>query len=306
MNPAAAELFSTILFSKDPPPIGGAGVPPQIASEIKYTKTGTDGKFSFANLQEGKYRLAVVRVGGTYYPAEYGQHDVRQRGLPFPVLAGQAIKNLKLELATTSAITGQIVDEDGQPMGHVVVMALSEQYRQGEPRWFIEREVLTDERGGYRLFWLGPGKYYVGAVYEDPQQRSVNMGPMGPPGRGTARYRATPPVVVREVLPNGEVVEEAFGVVYYGGVVDPRIAKSIEARAGETYNGIDISMGAGKDPHASYSRHRDQRLVRSARPECAGDRDSTTVESQRVGSRRQGQTRPEYSISPVRFPKNMF
>src|SRR6185436_4955299 len=111
-----------ILFGNDPPSLGGAAPPAQIAPEIKYAKTGSDGRFSFANLKEGKYRLAAILVGGNYFPAEYGQHDVRQRGLPFPVAAGQTVKNLKLEMATTGAITGQIVDEDGQPMGHATVM----------------------------------------------------------------------------------------------------------------------------------------------------------------------------------------
>ena len=246
LNPGAAELFAAVLFGSNPPGLGGAEPPPQIAPEIKYAKTGADGKFSFTNLKEGKYRLAAIRVGSSYFPAEYGQHDVRQRGLPFPVTAGQAVKNLKLEMATTGAITGQIVDEDGQPIGHATVMALSEQYQKGEPRWYIERIIMTDERGNYRLFWLGPGRYKVAAVYENPQQRNMSMGPAGPPGRGAARYRATSPNLTRQIMPNGEIVEEAYGVVYFGGVVDPLLARSIDVHPGEQYNGIDISMGVGK------------------------------------------------------------
>jgi uncharacterized protein (DUF2141 family) len=246
LNPGAAELFAAVLFGSNPPGLGGAEPPSQIAPEIKYAKTSADGKFSFTDLKEGKYRLAAIRVGSNYFPAEYGQHDVRQRGLPFPVTAGQAVRNLKLEMATTGAITGQVVDEDGQPIGHATVMALSEQYQKGEPRWYIERIIMTDERGNYRLFWLGPGRYKVAAVYENPQQRNMNMGPAGPPGRGAARYRATSPNLTRQIMPNGEIVEEAYGVVYHGGVVDPLLARSIDVHPGEQYNGIDISMGVGK------------------------------------------------------------
>ena len=127
-----------------------------------------------------------VSAATTFRPSN-GQHDVRQRGLPFPVTSGQAVRNLKLEMATTGAITGQIVDEDGQPIGHATVLALSEQYQKGEPRWYIERIIMTDERGNYRLFWLGPGRYKVAAVYENPQQRNMNMGAGGSAGtrRGT-------------------------------------------------------------------------------------------------------------------------
>jgi len=246
LNPGAAELFAAVLFGSNPPQLGGADPPPQIAPEIKYTKTGADGKFQYTGLKEGKYRLAAIRVGSNLYPAEYGQHDVHQRGLPFAVTAGQAVRNLKLEMSTTGAITGQIVDEDGLPIGHATVMALSEQYQKGEPRWYIERVIMTDERGNYRLFWLGPGRYKVAAVYENPQQRNMNMGPAGPPGRGAARYRATSPNLTRQILPTGEIVEEAYAVVYHGGVVDPLLARSIDVRPGEQYNGIDISMGVGK------------------------------------------------------------
>jgi hypothetical protein len=58
---------------------GGPLPPPAIAAEVKYAKTGSDGRFAFKDLKEGKYRLVTVRVGGAFYPSEYGQHDPRQR-----------------------------------------------------------------------------------------------------------------------------------------------------------------------------------------------------------------------------------
>jgi len=47
-------------------------------------------------------------------------------------------------------------------------------------------------------------------------------------------------------LPDGSVNEEAYGVVYYGGVLDVRNATPVEVRSGETFAGADIPMGAGK------------------------------------------------------------
>ena len=247
LAPAIAREFAAILNYNGPglPPTTGATPPPQLAPEVKYARTGDDGRFAFRNLLEGKYRLTAVRGGG-FYPAEFGQHDLMQRGLNFPVAAGQTLRDLKLEMIPTGAIAGRVFDEDGQPMGHVLVLALRTQFQAGEQRGYIERQTITDERGIYRLYWLGPGRYSVAAVYEDPRRRTIDMAPTTPPGRVLARYRATSPVVTRQVFPDGNVLEEAYGVVYYGGTVDPNTAATIELHPGETFSAADIPMGAGK------------------------------------------------------------
>ena len=254
LAPGVADAFNSILYNVSYSlPAQGAVPPPLLAPEVKYGKTGSDGRFVFRDLKEGKYRLVAIRSGGLYYPVEFGQRDLSQRGLNFPVAAGEAKKDVKIEMVPTGAISGRVVDEDGQPMGHVLVMALTPQERSGEVRLEIERVVLTDERGEYRIFWLGPGKYTVAAVYEDQQRRTIDMAPMAPPGRTVARQRATSPVVIRQLLPDGSSVEEAYGVVYFGGTVDPRAARMIEVQSAETFAGADIPMGAGK-MHTTHIR----------------------------------------------------
>ena len=52
-------------------------------ADLLRTRTRTDGRFSFANLPAGTYRLLAARAGGMYYPAEYGQHHPRGRGYNF-------------------------------------------------------------------------------------------------------------------------------------------------------------------------------------------------------------------------------
>ena len=247
LGPGVADAFAAILYSTSLGlPAQGATPPALLAPEVKYGRTGADGKFTFKDLKEGKYRLAAVKGIGAYFPVEYGQRDLKQRGLSFPVGAGEARKDVKLEMSLTGVISGRVVDEDRQPMGHVVVMALTVEFQAGERKAYIERTVLTDEHGDYRIYWLGPGSYYVAAVFEDPQRRTIDMAPTGPPGRTTARHRATSPVITRQVLPDGSVNEEAYGVVYYGGVLDVRNATPVEVRSGETFAGADIPMGAGK------------------------------------------------------------
>src|SRR5688572_24890431 len=121
MTPQAIQYASTVLQGGGP---GGPLPPPAIAAEVKYAKTGQDGKFSFKELKAGKYRLVAARVGGTFYPAEWGQHDPRQRGLNFPIRDGETLRDMKLEMLQTGAIAGRVLDEDNEPMGHILVMAL--------------------------------------------------------------------------------------------------------------------------------------------------------------------------------------
>src|SRR6187200_1346195 len=57
MTPQATQYVSTMLQGGGP---GGPLPPPVIAAEVKYAKTGSDGKFAFKDLKEGKYRLVTV------------------------------------------------------------------------------------------------------------------------------------------------------------------------------------------------------------------------------------------------------
>src|SRR6185295_20365352 len=101
------------------------------------------------------------------------------------------------------------------------------------------------EQGEYRLFWLLPGSYYVAAKVEDLEKRTIPSDQI-PPGRRGSYLRAEVPLVMRHMLPSGEVVEDAFAVVYNGGVLDPAQAQPIDVRPGATSTGIDIPMAAGR------------------------------------------------------------
>jgi hypothetical protein len=245
--PVAANVmegFSSALSGGGP---GGQSPPPLLAGEIRYARTGADGKFAFKELKEGKYRLAAARIGGTYYPAEYGQRDVRGRGVNIPLGMDQVMRDVKVEMAPTSSISGRILDEDGEPMGHVTVLALEPQYRQGQPRLYVARSVQSDEHGAYRLYWLGSGPYAIAAVLEDPRRRQRDLNER-PPGRTSAHYRASAPVLTKRIAADGTVTEESNAVVYYPSVLDFRSARLINLGPGENAAGFDISMGPGRMP----------------------------------------------------------
>ena len=243
LSPGFLEAYNAIVAA------GGnsdSAPPAAIIPEVQYLKTGMDGKFAFKNLKAGKYKLVAIKTGGTYYPAEFGQHDPRQRGVPFPVADGQTVKDVRIEMIQPAAITGRVLDTDGEPLGHAIVMALDPQYRPGGRRILnIEQVIPTDEHGEYRIHWLVPGPHYVAALLEDPRRRTIAMDSV-PPGRRGPLERAESPYVVHRTLPTGESMDEAYQLVYFGGTLSPAFAKEIDAPAGGTFPSADISMAPGK------------------------------------------------------------
>ena len=208
-------------------------------------KSGNDGRFAIRNLPSGTYKLVAARIGGQFVPVEYGQRGILGRGVNFPVGEGQQMRDVRLEMAPVGTITGRVVDENGRPVGHAAVLALSPMYREDQQILNILELVHTDDRGEYRLFSLVPGKYYVAVRPEDPTRRSATLS-LAPPGRRGPSEQATSPVITTRILPTGETVEETYNFVYYGGTTEAKRATVLNVTPGATLGAIDIPLAAGK------------------------------------------------------------
>jgi hypothetical protein len=212
--------------------------------------SGADGKFTFRNIAAGNYKLVAARIGGSFTPVEFGQRGALGRGVVFPIANGEQKKNVRLEMAPVGSISGRILDVDNRPVGHAAVMAFAPFYRNGERIVTMLELVHSDDHGEYRLFSLTPGRYYVAARLEDLTRRSVPLG-FYPPGRMLASDRVESPVVTRRTLPTGEVVEETYQIVYFGGGPNSDLASPIDVGMGASVSAVDISLATGKVP----SRH---------------------------------------------------
>jgi hypothetical protein len=218
------------------------GAPPDV-----YTVTTRgDGTFVLRDLPAGDYRLVATRPGGTYNPAQYGQRDPRSPGTPLSLFVGQAVKDIKLEMAVTGAISGRVFDRNGEPVAYARVLAMQHWYHEGNRLLDFVQAVHTNDRGEYRLFWLPPGRYYVAARPED-MQSSGAMVFVNTPDRAATYHEevSTSPPFTRRILDTGEVVLETYELVFYGGQTDPRKAQPIELRAGSTVPAIDIPLAVG-------------------------------------------------------------
>jgi len=222
-------------------PASNPNTPPEVLKVI----TGVDGKFAFRNLQAGQYRLVAAQPGGAYTPAQYGQRDPRSPGTPLTLSLAQPMKDVRLGMAGTGAISGRIYDRNGEPVAYARVLAMQDWYHEGNRLLNFVQAVQTNDRGEYRLFWLPPGRYYVGVRPEDAQSGSTTTF-VNTPDRMALYFEevSTIPPLTRAVVDN-EVITETYMLTFYGGQTDPLKAQPVEVRSNITVPGIDIPLSAG-------------------------------------------------------------
>lgn len=123
------------------------------------TVTGADGAFRFENVAEGTYRIYLRREGMVAGRPAPGLSPQQIR-----VRAGAPVTGLRYSLTPQAVISGRILDDEGEPVQGVQVMAL----RRAPPEARSElapagQGVQTDDRGEYRLRNLPPGRYLIQA-----------------------------------------------------------------------------------------------------------------------------------------------
>ena len=251
MGSASIEGVVVVLGTNDP--ISGAvvelsktsnttGTP--IWEAVKVT-TGDDGKFAFRSLAPGEYRLVAVKPGGTYNPARYGQRTPRSTGTPLVLSSAQVMKDVRLEMAATGAITGRIYDRSGEPVAYARVLAMQDWYHEGNRLLSFVQAVQTNDRGEFRLFWLPPGKYYVGVRPEDPQIAATTTFVNTPDFSGQYFEEVSSIAPLSRTIVDNEVVLETYELTFYGGGTNPLRAQPIDVRPGTTVPGIDIPLAGG-------------------------------------------------------------
>ena len=151
----------------------------QDTRDRRTVQTDDTGRYLFTELEAGRYTVTVSKAG--FVTLAYGQQHPRQPALPIQVDAGRQLRNVDIALPRGSVITGQVMDEDGEPMPRARVQVLRYVYRQGQRQIEPAGTDQTDDRGQYRVFDLEPGQYYVSLTL--PRRRG-GFGVGGPGGRG--------------------------------------------------------------------------------------------------------------------------
>lgn len=172
------------------------------------TTTGPSGAFALAGLAPGQYQIAIGKTGYRTFlsttPVTITQDSV-------------SVASLVADLWPYSAISGQVVDREGQPVADAEVRAYAIAYESQDLKLSLTTKSRTDNGGQYRLPDLPAGKYLL------------QLSPSRMPG------------------PTGE--SYADPVTYYPGATLPSQAVPIELNWGAEFTSADVRI----PPDPSYT-----------------------------------------------------
>jgi uncharacterized protein (DUF2141 family) len=195
--------------SEDAPPPIRASPPTDLT-----TFTDSAGVFRFSALSAGTYSISAQKPGFT---------EIRTSGtadIPGSMKLTASVEDLRLKLSPLGVITGKVVDQEGQPLRGVNVIALSQRMEDGVRRTQAVRNVATNDRGEYRLWNFRPGKYYIKAA-----------------GRTGGTY-----LYAGDVAPRF-TADESFSPAYFGGGKTLDSAQPINIEPGsESRADINLTM----------------------------------------------------------------
>ena len=181
------------------------------------TNTDAEGRFEIKDLPAGRYTITASKGG--FAPAQFGQRRPGDPGTPIELADGQTADKLSLVLSRGAVISGTVVDDGGEPVSGTQVTAVRFQYMSGTRRLTPAPSEgssdRTDDRGGFRLYGLPPGDYFISA--------SNRTGMMMGPG-----------------MTNTEM--DAFAPTYYPGTPNVSEATRITVKAGQEMSGANFAL----------------------------------------------------------------
>ena len=124
--------------------------------------TNRDGRFAFAVSQAGKYSLQMIKPGYPPQAYKHANHPVVSSAIA--VREDQDTAHIVFDAVRGSAITGQIRDEDGDPVGNALVAIFRSLVVGGERKVVSRGSTRANAAGEFRLANLPQGSYYVCAM----------------------------------------------------------------------------------------------------------------------------------------------
>jgi protocatechuate 3,4-dioxygenase beta subunit len=213
--------------------------------------TDDDGRFDFAGLPPGRYRVTATKQG--YLTMSYGSKRPLRAGTTIVLADGERLTNITIRLPRGAVIAGTVVDHTGEPLSGGSVRVLRRAFAGSGQRQLVSAGgAQTDERGQYRVWGLAAGEYFVSAAMiggEGPSSDvpiarvtdaevkraladvSAGAGVGGPPApTGTSNEDASRPRTV------------GYAAVYYPGTFNASQAAAVSVAVGEERTGIDFSL----------------------------------------------------------------
>jgi hypothetical protein len=131
-----------------------------LPSAVPDVTTDSNGRFLLERVVPGSYLLAVAAQG--YSRQQYGQHPPSLRGRVLHISAGETRKDVKIPLTPTGVVIGRVLKSSGQAAPNILVELLRPAYDADGTRLLLSYlAAASNDRGEYRIFGAGPGRYYL-------------------------------------------------------------------------------------------------------------------------------------------------
>ncbi|MCW5962431.1 MAG: carboxypeptidase regulatory-like domain-containing protein [Bryobacterales bacterium] len=252
LDAASGEVLGKAEVRLSGGPAGGSQ-PGSPAARAVVARTGADGAFLLQGIQAGDYVLSVSRRAYAACGSDVDGLPGRQQGCStrFTLHAGQKLGNVQIRLLRAAVVTGEVRDEDGEPMAGVVVEAEQYRYLRGAKVLTATSRATSDDRGQYRLYNLSPGRYFVKAQGRGLMARLAGaMMAGGGPGRmGGAGGPGAAGGIGRGSMMAGLDDAITYPPTYYPKAEFPEEAIPLQLAPGAEMGGIDFRL----TPTATYS-----------------------------------------------------
>ena len=187
IDPQSASIYGRITAADTGAPIRRAEV--RLLAEgggvSRLATTDADGRYELRDLPAGAYRLTASRSG--FVTLNFGQRRPAEAFTAIALAEGLRLA-ANLALPRGGAIAGRVVDDAGEPIAEVRVQAMRARVVDGRRRVMPAGVTdVTDDTGGFRLFGLEPGDYYVAAMVRAPNPEDATMSAITGPIRGDIR-----------------------------------------------------------------------------------------------------------------------
>jgi hypothetical protein len=179
-------------------------------AEARSVRADGQGHFVMKNVQPGTYRLTAEHP--SYFSGT--RHQVFQYRVD--LASGEQHSGIVLNLQPAAVVTGQINDENSEPLQNVQVQLYERIYRGGRMVLDPAAGTHTDDRGIYRMFEVRPGNYYVVAIVQ--------------PGAAPAKGEEASAIPAPEHLPESDI---AYLPAFYPDVTDLQQAHTVQIRGGD-------------------------------------------------------------------------
>lgn len=163
--------------------------------------SGADGRFVFEQLPEGTYGISVTRVAGM--PGLESE--------PLQVAKAARVTGVVVKMASPGALSGRVLDEDGDPMMGVQVTLLGADYSRGQLQLVGRNAATTDDRGEYRIHSVMPGRYRIQA---------------------DASTRPTARLMIAQQAVSGQAASELYATTFHPNTRDVSAAAIVKLASG--------------------------------------------------------------------------